>query len=77
MHDPIGICVVLFREFGFSPFGDEVGQYLGFDGSTWFVCDVEWQELNGPFGNPVRCIRLLIISLRGTSEATVIEHSWK
>ena len=29
-----------------------VSQNLGFDGSAWFVRDVEWQELNGPFGNP-------------------------
>ena len=28
MHDPIGVCAVLFREFGFCPFGDEVSQYL-------------------------------------------------
>ena len=59
MHDPIGVCVVLFREFCLCPFGDEVGQYLGFDSSTWFVCNVKWQELNGPFGNPARSIAVV------------------
>ena len=28
VHDPIGVRAVLFREFGFCPFGDEVSQYL-------------------------------------------------
>ena len=75
MHDPIGVCAVLFREFGLRPFGDEVGQYLRLDGSSRFVCYVEREELNGPFGNPLVASRLFIISLSGTSEATIIEHS--
>ena len=54
MHDPIGVCIVLFREFGFRPFGDKVGQYLRFNGSPGFVCYVEREELNGPFGNLAR-----------------------
>ena len=75
MHDPVGICAVLFREFGFSPFGDEVGQNLRLNSSPWLIGYVEREELNGPFGNPARRVGLFIISLRGTSEATVIEHS--
>ena len=59
MHDPIGVCAVLFREFGLRPFGDEVGQYLRFDGSSRFVCYVEWEELNGPLGNPPRGIAVV------------------
>ena len=59
MHDPVGICAVLFREFGLYPFGDEVRQYLGFNGSTRFVCYVEWKELNGPFGNLARGIAVV------------------
>ncbi len=55
MHHP----AILFREFGFCPFGDEVSQYLGFDGSTWFVRDVEREELNGPFGNPARGVAVV------------------
>ena len=54
VHDPVGVRAVLFREFGFRPFGDKVGQYLGFNGSPGFVCYVEREELNGPFGNPAR-----------------------
>ena len=75
MHDPVGICAVLFREFGFSQFGDEVGQNLRLDSSPWLIGYVEWEEINDPFGNPPVTSRLFIISLRGTSEATVIEHS--
>ena len=57
--NPVGICAVLFREFGLSPFSDEVSQYLGFNGSTRFVCYVKWKELNGPFGNPARRIAVV------------------
>ena len=56
MHDPIGVCAVLFREFGLRPFGDKVGQYLRFNGSARFVWYVEWEELNGPFGNLARSV---------------------
>ena len=56
MHNPVGIRAVLFREFGLCPFGDEVGQYLGFNGPVRFVCYVEWEELNGPLGNPARSV---------------------
>ena len=59
MHDPVGICAVLFREFGLCPFGDEVSQYLGFNSSMLFVCNVKWKELNGPFGNPARGIAVV------------------
>ena len=51
MHDPVGICAVLFREFGFSPFGDKVSQNLRLDSSLWLIGYVEREELNGPFGN--------------------------
>ena len=59
MHNQVGIRAVLFREFGLCPFGDEVSQYLGFNISSWFVCNVEWEELNGPFGNPARGIAVI------------------
>ena len=59
MHGPIGVCAVLFREFGFRPFGDKVGQYLRFNGSPGFICYVEWEELNGPFGNPARGVAVV------------------
>ena len=52
VHDLVGICAVLFREFDFSPFGDEVGQNLRLNSSPWLVSYVEREELNGPFGNP-------------------------
>ena len=50
---------VVFREFGLCPFGDEVGQYLGFDSLTWFICNVKWEEFDGPFGNPARSITVI------------------
>ena len=53
------------REFGLYPFGDEVSQYLGFNGSTWFVRDVEWKELNGPFGNPARGVPVVYYIIEG------------
>ena len=56
VHDPIGVRAILFREFGFCPFGDKVNQYLRLNGSSWFICDVEWEELDGPLGNPARGI---------------------
>ena len=59
MHDPIGVRVVLFREFGFYPFGDEVSQYLRLNGSPWFVYYVEREELDGPFGNSARGIAVV------------------
>ena len=59
MHNQVGIRAVLFREFGLCPFGDEVSQYLRFNGSSRFVCYVEWEELNGPFGNPARSISVV------------------
>ena len=59
MHDPIGICDVLFREFDFSPFGDEVGQNLRLDGSSWLVGYVVREELNGPFGNLARRVAVV------------------
>ena len=59
MHDPVGICAILFREFGLGPFGDEVGQYLRFNGLSRFVCYVEWEELNGPLGNPARSVMVV------------------
>jgi len=54
VHDPIGVRALLFREFGFCPFGDEISQYLRLNGSPWFVCYVEREELNSPFSNPAR-----------------------
>ena len=54
MHDPVGVCAILFREFGPCPFGDKIHQYLRFNGPSWFICDVEWEELDGPLGNPAR-----------------------
>ena len=59
VHDPIGVCSVLFREFGFRPFGDEISQYLRLNGSPWFVCYVEQEELNSPFSNPARGIAVI------------------
>ena len=59
VHDPVGVCVVLFREFGFSPFGDEVGQNLRLNSSPWLVSYVEQEELDGPFGNPARCVAVV------------------
>ena len=44
------------REFGLCPFGDEVSQYLGFNGSMQFVCYVKWKELDGPFSDPARSV---------------------
>ena len=52
VHDLVGICVVLFREFGLCPFCDEVSQHLRFNSSPWLICYFKWQELNDPFGNP-------------------------
>ena len=75
VHDPIGVGAVLFREFGFCPFGDEISQYLRLNGLMWFVCYVERKELDGPFSNLLVASRLFIISFSGTLEATVIEHS--
>ena len=48
-----------FREFGFRPFGVEVGQYLRLNGSPWLVSYVKREELNGPFGNPARRIAVV------------------
>ena len=59
MHDPVGICAVLFREFGFSPFGDKVGQNLRLDSSPWLIGYVEWEDLNGPFGDPARRVAVV------------------
>ena len=59
MHDPIGVRAVLFREFGFRPFGDEIGQYLRLNGSPWFICYVEREELDSPFSNPARGIAVV------------------
>ena len=51
--------VVLFREFGFCPFGYEIGQYLRLNGSSWLICYVKREELDGPFGNPARGISVV------------------
>ena len=51
MHDPVGVRAILFRDFGFCPFGDKISQYLRFNGSPRFVCYVEWEELNGPLSD--------------------------
>ena len=59
MHDPIGVCTVLLREFGFGPFGDEVSENLRLYSSPWFVGYVKWKELNGLFCNPAR--RVVIV----------------
>ena len=59
MHDPAGICAVLFRELGFGPFGDEVGQNLRLNSSPWLVSYVEREELNGPFGNLACCVAVV------------------
>ena len=59
MHDPVAVHVVLFRELGFCPFSDKVSQYLRFNGSPEFVCYVEQEELNGPFGNPARGVAVV------------------
>ena len=59
MHDLVGKCVVLFREFDLCPFGDEVRHYSRFDGPVRFVCYVKWKELDGPFGNPARGIAIV------------------
>ena len=65
MHDAIGECTILFREFGFGPFSDEVGQNLRFDSSSWLIGYVEREELNGPFGNPARCIAVVYDIVKG------------
>ena len=59
MHDPIGVRVVLFREFGFSSFGEKVSQYLRLDGPPWFVYYVEQKELDSPFSNPARSVAVI------------------
>ena len=59
MHDPIGVRAVLFREFGFSPFGDKVGQNLRLNSSPWLVSYVGREELNGLFGNPARRVAVV------------------
>ena len=59
MHDPIRVRALLFREFGFCPFGDEVSQYLRLNGSPWFVCYVEWEELDIPFRNSAHGIAVI------------------
>ena len=59
MHDPIGVRTVLFREFGFCPFGDKVSQYLRLDGLPWFVCNVKRKELDGPFSNLARSVAVI------------------
>ena len=59
MHDPIGERAVLFREFGFGPFGDEVSQYLRLNGSSWFVCYVERKEIDSPFSNSSRGVTVV------------------
>ena len=59
MHDLVGVRVVLFREFGFCPLGDKVGQYLRLDGSPWFVYYVEREELDSPFSNPARSVAVI------------------
>ena len=59
VHDPIGVRVVLFREFGFCPFGDEISQYLRLNGSPWFLYYVEQEELDSPFSNPARGIAVI------------------
>ena len=59
VHDPIGVRAVLFREFGFRPFGDEIGQYLQLNGSPWFIYDVEREELDGPLSSPARGIAVI------------------
>ena len=75
MHYPVGICAILFREFGFNPFGDEVGENLRLNSPPWLTGYVLREELNGPFGNPARRVAVVYNVIRGTSEATVIEHS--
>ena len=59
VHDPIGVRAILLRKFGFYPFGDEVSQYLKVNGSSWFVCNVEREELDSPFSNPARGIAVV------------------
>ena len=59
MHDPVGICAVLFRELGFGPFGDEVSQNLRFDSSPWLVSYIEREELNDPFSNSSRGVAVV------------------
>ena len=59
VHDPIGVRTVLFREFGFCPFSDESSHYLRLNGSPGFVCYVEREELNSPFGNPARSVAVV------------------
>ena len=65
MHDLVGVRAVLFREFGFCPFGDEIGQYLRLNGSSWFVCYVEWEEINSPFSNPARRVAVVYNVVEG------------
>ena len=66
MHNPIGVFAVLFREFSFSPLSDEVSQNLRLKGSLWLwlVSYVEREELNGPFGNPARCVAVVYNVIR-------------
>ena len=59
VHDPIGVRAVLFREFGFCPFGDEVSQYLRVNGSSWFIYDAEREGLDGPLSNPAHGIAVI------------------
>ena len=59
MHNPIGVGAILFREFGFCPFGDKVSQYLRLDGPPWVLCYVEQKELDGPFSNPARSVAVI------------------
>ena len=59
VHDPIGVCAVLFREFSFCPFGYEIGQYLRLNDSSWLICYVEREELDGPLSNSARRVAVV------------------
>ena len=72
MHDPIGVRAILFREFGFRPFGDEISQYLRLNGSPWFVCYVEQEQLDGPFGNLARGIAVVYYVIKWYFRVIVI-----
>ena len=77
MHDPVGVRAVLFREFGFCPFGDKVSQYLRLDGLPWFVYYVERKELDSSFSNPARGVAVIYYAIewyfRGHHNQTLLK----
>jgi hypothetical protein len=65
------------RLLGLRPFGDEIGEDLGLDGSPWAELEVEFAQLDRPLDDMPHDVATSQDFSEGELETTLILCDWK